>query len=192
MPTTFATFDASLVSILTYRDLNYAKTTSSDWPISAFSSIPQRGGPRWYALPRWSARDTIRGPFRSGELTPTPASWDFLKDRQQIEFQTLDPASSRTVWLGTVDGRLFLVSGYMNTGYGGLWKQWPHYLENDDRVILRVDGKLYQQRLERITGGDIVPRVLTEFDRKYGIGAASDDAPITSGDAWMFEVVSRQ
>jgi hypothetical protein len=57
---------------------------------------------------------------------------------------------------------------------------------------LRVDGKLYQQRLERITGGDIVPRVLTEFDRKYGIGAASDDAPITSGDAWMFEVVSRQ
>lgn len=132
------------------------------------------------------------GPFRSGELTPAPASWDFLKDRQQIEFQTLDPASSRTVWLGTVDGRLFLVSGYMNTGYGGLWKQWPHYLENDDRVILRVDGKLYQQRLERITGGDIVPRVLTEFDRKYGIGAASDDTPITSGDAWMFEVVSRQ
>lgn len=132
------------------------------------------------------------GPFRSGELTPPPASWSFLKDRQQIEFQTLSPASSRTVWLATVEGRLFLVSGYMNTGYGGLWKQWPHYISSDDRVILRVDGKLYEQRLERIRGGDIVPRVLTEFDRKYGVGAASDDTPITSGDAWMFEVVPRQ
>ncbi len=131
------------------------------------------------------------GPFRSGELSGTPASWDFLKERQQIEFQTLDPKTSRTVWLGVVDGRLFLVSGYMNTGYGGIWKQWPHYLEDDDRIILRVDGKLYPQRLERIMGGEIVPSVLSEFDRKYAVGSASDDAPITSGDTWMFEVVPR-
>jgi hypothetical protein len=79
----------------------------------------------------------------------------------------------------------------MNTGYGGLWKQWPHYLEDDDRIILRVDGKLYPQRLERIMGGEIVPSVLSEFDRKYAVGSASDDAPITSGDTWMFEVVPR-
>jgi hypothetical protein len=131
------------------------------------------------------------GPFRSGELSGTPASWDFLKERQQIEFQTLDPETSRTVWLGVFDGRLFLVSGYMNTGYGGLWKQWPHYLEDDDRIILRVDGKLYPQRLERIMGGEIVPSVLSEFDREYAVGSASDDAPITSGDTWMFEVVPR-
>lgn len=131
------------------------------------------------------------GPFRSGEPSPTPASWDFLKERQQIEFQTLNPQTSRTVWLGVVDQRLFLVSGYMNTGYGGLWKQWPHYLEDDDRIILRIDGRLYEQRLERVMGGDIVAPVLSEFGRKYGFGAVSDDAPVTSGDTWMFEVVAR-
>ncbi len=132
------------------------------------------------------------GPFRSGELAPTPTSWEFLKNRQQIEFQTLEPQTSRTVWLGVVDGRLFLVSGYMNTGYGGLWKQWPRYLEDDDRIILRVDGKLYEQRLERILGGDLVLPVLAEFDRKYGVGAVDDDSPVRSGDTWMFEVLPRQ
>ncbi|XOV87633.1 MAG: hypothetical protein ACFHX7_22215 [Pseudomonadota bacterium] len=75
------------------------------------------------------------GPFSSGEPAPTPASWDFLKDRMQIEFQTMDPATSRTVWLGVHDGRLFFISGYMTTNYGKLWKQWPHYLEADDRIL---------------------------------------------------------
>ena len=95
------------------------------------------------------------------------------------------------MWLGVIEGRLFLVSGYMNTGYGGLWKQWPHYLSEDDRIILRIDGKLYEQRLERVMGGEIVAPVLAEFGRKYGFGAVSDDSPVTSGDTWMFEVLPR-
>ena len=32
----------------------------------------------------------------------------------------------------------------MNTSYGGIWKQWPHYLDRDDRIILRIDGRLYE------------------------------------------------
>ena len=56
------------------------------------------------------------GPFKTGEISATPMNWDFIKDRQEIEFQTLNPTTSRTVWLGVVEGRLFLVSGYMNTG----------------------------------------------------------------------------
>ncbi len=131
------------------------------------------------------------GPFESGELAPAPADWSFLTDRMLIEFQTLEPARSRTVWLGVYDGRLFLVSGYMNSGIGEIWKQWPSYLEEDDRIILRVDGNLYEQRLERIMGGpDVVP-VLTEYDRKYGTGAVTDDQEVTSGNTWMFEVVDR-
>jgi hypothetical protein len=103
------------------------------------------------------------GPFKTGELTPAPADWSFLTDRSTLEFQTMVPAQSRTVWLAVHEQRLFLVSGYMTTGYGAIWKQWPHYLENDDRIILRIDGKLYEQRLQRImTGTEVIP-VLTEF-----------------------------
>ena len=134
------------------------------------------------------------GPFTSGELTAAPADWSFLADRDTIEFQTMDPPRSRTVWLGVHDQRLFLVSGYMNTSYGGIWKQWPHYLDNNDRVILRIDGKLCEQRLERIMEGPEVVPVLSEFARKYFGGAEGEftaDASVRNGDTWMYEVVDR-
>ena len=131
------------------------------------------------------------GPFTSGEAAFAPANWSFLTDRVQIEFQTMEPSTSRTVWLGVDDGRLFLVSGYMNTGYGAIWKQWPHYLAADDRVILRIDGRLYEQRLQRVMDGPHVVPVLNEFGRKYGGGPLASAESVTNGDTWMFEVVDR-
>ncbi len=134
------------------------------------------------------------GPFSSGEPTPIPADWSFLRDRMEVEFQTMDPATSRTVWVGVHDSRLFLVSGYMTTWYGGIWKQWPHYMGDDTRIVLRVDDNLYDLRLERIMGGPDVAPVLSEFARKYGgaeAGAVTDDAAVTSGSVWMYEAVER-
>ena len=134
------------------------------------------------------------GPFTTGELTAAPDDWSFLTDRDTVEFQTLQPARSRTVWLGVHDQRLFLVSGYMNTSYGGIWKQWPHYLDRDDRIILRIDGRLYEQRLQRVMEGPEVVPVLSEFARKYFGGADGDftsDESIRSGETWMYEVVDR-
>ena len=135
------------------------------------------------------------GAFSSGEPTAVPDDWSFLADRMEVEFQTMDPATSRTVWVGVHDRRLFLVSGYMTSWYGGIWKQWPHYLGDDANIVLRVDDNLYDLRLERIMDGpDIIP-VLGEFGRKYG-GAAPDFAPsteaVTSGAVWMYEAVARQ
>lgn len=132
------------------------------------------------------------GPFRSGQAAATPESWNFVADYDTIEFQTMDPPRSRTVWLAVHDERLFIVSGYMNSGLGAVWKQWPYYLEDDDRVILRIDGRLYAQRLQRITSGpDIIP-VLNEYNRKYGVGEVTSTDPVTSGDTWMFEVLPRR
>lgn len=131
------------------------------------------------------------GTFRTGELTSAPTDWSFLRDRGTIEFQTMDPARSRTVWLAVNNGGLFIVSGYMTTGYGALWKQWPHYLENDDRILLRIDGKLYEQRLERIMSGPDVLPVLREFNRKYGASEPTSIDTVTSGETWMFQVVPR-
>ena len=132
------------------------------------------------------------GPFTSGSPAPAPASWDFLTDRSTIEFQTLDPATSRTVWLTVYKGRLFIVSGYMKTGFGKIWKQWPHYVvERDDRIILRIDGKLYAQRLRRIEGGRVAATALDIFGHKYNLGAGENDMPVKRGDVWMFEVVPR-
>ncbi|MFK7863155.1 MAG: hypothetical protein AB8B95_02905 [Pseudohongiellaceae bacterium] len=132
------------------------------------------------------------GPFKTGELTSAPASWSHLKERQTIEFQTLDPRTSRTVWVATHNGRLFIVSGYMNTNYAAVWKQWPHYLEDDNRIILRIDGKLYEQKLNRIMDDPAVIPVLNELSRKYlGGTAITSNEQVAEGDTWMFEVVDR-
>ncbi len=56
------------------------------------------------------------GPFKTGQLSPAPSDWSFLKERDTIEFQTLDPLRTRTVWVASFEGRMFGVSGYMNQG----------------------------------------------------------------------------
>lgn len=125
------------------------------------------------------------GEFQSGEKTALPGDFSWVRDYPTIEFQTFAPVSSRTVWVATVSGRLFVISGYMNTGYGKIWKQWPHYIAQDDRVVLRIDGKLYAGHLKRIQQGSIVQPVLDEFGRKYGFKASADY--IRDGNAWLFE-----
>jgi len=132
------------------------------------------------------------GPFRSGELAPSPDNWTFLQDREEIEMQTLNLGTSKTIWISVVNGRMFIASGRRQTWIGQLWKQWPQRVHEDDRIILRVDDKLYHQRLQPITQGpDILP-ALTESWRKYGRGAQpTSDIAVTGEYIWLFEVVAR-
>ncbi len=131
------------------------------------------------------------GPFKSGDIAPAPADWSFLADRDTVQFQTLNPATSRTIWFVVRDGRLFLTSGYMKSAFGARVKRWPYQVETDNRILLRTDGKLYEQRLNRITHGlDIVP-VLDEFERKYGDSMGIGAAEVTEGYTWLYEVVDR-
>jgi hypothetical protein len=137
------------------------------------------------------------GPFKTGELAEAPDDWSFLTDRMEIEFQTMEPDTSRIVWLVVFDKRLYIISGYMNTGYGKMWKQWPHHLLKDDRIILRIDDKLYEQRLVRLMEHPQLLQIITINGKKYGVGAGSDvkieqlREALTSGDFWLFEVVDR-
>jgi hypothetical protein len=132
------------------------------------------------------------GPFESGELHTGPEpDWSFLRDYTTVEFQLLEPPRSRTTWIMEHDNRIFIVSGYMNTWYGKIWKHWPAEAEADGRIILRVDGTLYERRMVRVTGGDIVVPVLAELSRKYVGGAPIPTSEVTSDNMWMFELAPR-
>jgi hypothetical protein len=89
------------------------------------------------------------------------------------------------------DNRIFIVSGYMNTWYGKLWKHWPAEAEADGRIILRVDGTLYPLRMERVMEGNHVRPVLDEVSRKYLGGAEVPLREVTSENMRMFELVPR-
>ena len=158
----------------------------------AYGAMRMNDGPvefyPWFTI-------SIGGPFRSGELAVVPESWDFLQEREEIEIQTLNPTTSRTVWVPIVDGQLYIVSGYMNSTIGRLWKQWPAYMEEDNRILIRDEGKIYEQCLQRVLDDPqkVVP-VLAELSRKY-FGGSGEQVPgseiaVTSGSIWMFEVTA--
>ena len=133
------------------------------------------------------------GSFRSGELAPSPSDWTFLKDREEIEMETLNLGTSKTIWTMVVNGRLFVASGRRQTRIGQLWKQWPQRLAEDDRIILRVDDRLYEQRLVPIVEGEIILPVLQESWRKYGRGSRpTSDVAVTQEYMWLFEILPRE
>lgn len=166
-----------LAGIVLFTGVAYGGLRLSDGPVEFFP---------WFTI-------SIGGPFRSGEVAASPENWDFVKDRELIDIQTMNPNTSRTLWVPVVDGKLYIVSGYMSSTIGRLWKQWPTYMEEDNRVLIRVDDNIYQQRLDRITEGPIGAAVMSEIARKY-FGAPATVNPaageaITSGSVWLFEVV---
>ncbi len=132
------------------------------------------------------------GPFTSGELqTKPPADWSFVKDIETIEFQSLEPPRSRTVWVLAHEGRMFIPCGYMDSTWGRIWKQWPIEAERDGRIITRIDGKLYNQNLVRIQDGPLLEPLLTELSRKYAGGQPIPLEAVTSGTLWLFELTPR-
>ncbi len=131
------------------------------------------------------------GAFTSGERHEGALpDWAFLADRETVEFQSLEPERSRTSWVVAHDGRAFIPSGYMTTSWGKLWKQWPHEILADPRILLRIDDVVYPATLTRITEGDILTPVLTKLGNKYANGPIPPEA-VSSGYLWIFEVTPR-
>ena len=133
------------------------------------------------------------GSFSSGDAMEKPASWDFLKDRQEVEFELEATGRSRTSWVAVVDGRVFIPSGYMNTPMGKLWKHWPFDAVEDGRAILRVDNQLYKVNMIRHMDDPALPGVLAELRRKYfpNVEGEVPMGEVESGNTWVFELVHR-
>ena len=129
------------------------------------------------------------GPFKSGEFVTPAEDWSFLGDQLTLELQTMLPPRSRTMWMVVYNNRLFVVSSYMNTLIGRVWKQWPKKVEQDNRAIVRVDNHLYKMRLTRHTEGDFIEPVLNRFNEKYNTNFDRD--VIDNGSSWLFELQPR-
>ena len=131
------------------------------------------------------------GPLESGEfVTGAEPDWTFARDTMEMEFQLVEPPLSRTVWLQVHDKKLYVVSGYMNTPIGKIWKKWPAQALKDGRAVIRIDGKRYERKLVRIlTDRPLLEAIAAEVNRKYGAPLTADMAK--SGDAWFFALEPR-
>lgn len=135
------------------------------------------------------------GPLEAGPMYTGPEpDWTFARDIPEMEFQLLDPPVSRTIWLQVVDGKLYVVSGYMNSAVGKLWKHWPMHAQEDPRAVIRIDGQRYERRIVRL-GPDhpALPGIVSEVARKYGapLDPAKASERAAAGDAWFFAMLPR-
>ena len=130
------------------------------------------------------------GPLMAGELVTGPEpDWSFARDIGTIELQLLDPPRSRVIWIIEHESKAYVVSAYMGSTIGRLWKRWPVQAERDGRAIIRVAGKRYERTLVRIKTGEVLEGVTAEIRRKY----RSDTTPADIGaeTTWLFELAPR-
>lgn len=130
------------------------------------------------------------GALVSGELVTGPEpDWSFARDLPTIELQLLNPPRSRVIWIVEHEGKPYVVSGYMSSTIGRLWKRWPAQAERDGRAIVRIAGRRYERTLKRIKAGEVVEGVAAELLRKYQYRVTPAD--IEAGATWLFELAPR-
>jgi hypothetical protein len=131
------------------------------------------------------------GPLVAGELVSSEPDWTFARDIPDMELQLVEPPQSRTIWLQVHDKKLYVVSAYMNSTVGKLWKKWPAQAVADGRAVVRVDGKRYERQLVRILDDEpLLTAIAAEVERKYDAPLRAEMA--ASGDAWFFAVAPRR
>ena len=141
------------------------------------------------------------GEMTSGELHTGPEpDWSFTDEIYTVDLQLNDPMASRRIFIIESEGKIYVVSGYMRSFLGRIWKEWAFEADaGNNEGLLRVNGIRYPRRLIRITDGDELNGVAAKLATKYG-GApapASDEvirntkASFESGNTWVFELQPR-
>jgi hypothetical protein len=92
------------------------------------------------------------GPLRAGEPTAFEAvDWRAQDYLRELELEVERTGRSRLLWFSVYEGRPYFSCGF---GCEEEWpKRWPYHVERDSRVVLRLDGKRIEARLERVPEG---------------------------------------
>jgi hypothetical protein len=141
------------------------------------------------------------GEMVAGELHSGPEpDWSFTDDIFTIELQLNDPMATRTIFILESEGKIYVVSGYMKSFLGRIWKEWAFEAdEGNDEGVLRVNNVRYPRQLVRIKEGDVLNGVAAKLLAKYsGVpkpvsaeAIAAARADIEDGNSWIFELTPR-
>jgi len=137
------------------------------------------------------------GEMKAGELhTGAEPNWSFTDDIFTIELQLNDPMATRRIFILESEGKIYVVSGYMKSFLGKIWKEWAF---DADEGVLRVNNVRYPRQLIRIEEGDVLNGVAAKLLAKYsGVptpvsaeAIATARADIEDGNSWIFELTPR-
>jgi len=89
------------------------------------------------------------GPLQSGERVELAAiEWSELDRLTELELEIVAEATSLTLWFSVHDGVPYVACDL--DCVGGRLERWPQQIARDDRVAVRIDGKLAEGRLVHI------------------------------------------
>ena len=137
----------------------------------------------------------------AGEIHTGPEpDWSFTDDVFTIELQLNDPMATRRIFILESEGKIYVVSGYMKSTLGKIWKEWAFDAdEGNNEGVLRVNNVRYPRQLVRIKKGDVLNGVSAKLLAKYsGVptpvpaeAIATARADIEGGNSWIFELIPR-
>ena len=147
------------------------------------------------------------GKFRTGTLVSKPvADWSFT-DGKEVELQLVEPHGSRIVGVFLHEGQPYIQAelGFISGRFSGLdgailkaivfFKRWHEDALRDGRVILRLDGMLYERQAVLESDPEIVAALRLQLEKLAA--AAFAPAPLpeapTDGpnDIWFFRLDPR-
>lgn len=123
----------------------------------------------------------LPGGALAGEPAPNPTDWLFAGDSGTIQLET-DPDDPYSVNLAytVMAGRLYLNAGGTET-------RWARNIARNPDVRLRMDGRLYDLRAERV----VAPEAIARFAQAWTSQSFFRRNPGAYDEVWIFELVER-
>ena len=106
----------------------------------------------------------VPGGKLKGEPSPLPESWSSVPDVIQVEFRPSNPYSIN-IW-AVVDGG--------NIHVATTETKWVPFLEADNLVTVRIDGKLYELRAQKVDSEEDAMSIGAAYTAKYDYEMSGD------------------
>jgi hypothetical protein len=95
-----------------------------------------------------------------------PAGWTAARGEREILLEVATPyllPHSVTIWCAVADGELYVAARNPEA------KRWPGWVADDPEVRLKIDGTVYEARLDRLDDPERIRRVRRAYAEKYDL-----------------------
>jgi hypothetical protein len=132
------------------------------------------------------------GPFAGGALQGTsvdvPQNWDTIAAVEHVQLETVNEGKPRSVliWVGTIDGRLYIATSLISGASSPADRTWVKNVTANPNIRLRVGDLIYQLQALRELDPARLAAARTAMMSKYDV--ESDEQ---SKSAWLYELQKR-
>lgn len=140
----------------------------------------------------WLATALMGGPWGMvpggrlrGPATPCNGiRWEAFAEAREVEVEVRpERPRSVTTWSVVHGGALYLPADFLTP-----WKRWPHQVEADERIRLRVGDGIFECRAERVRDEAVIEALRAAAAAKYEL---APDGRAARAQVWWFRVAPR-